>query len=306
MKKSIVILIISTIAIFIILSSLVVFASNDKKESKVEDKVSQELEYLDRYLVGLLGDFDGLTIGSYLKEEKSSNLQIESDRTLKTTDKDQGDASDSENSKESSKQNTKLENSNQGNQQNDQIANNKQSNILSNNGKYVTKWDSIQNQIEELYQIWNTVSIDLHSINVDGSSILTFSDFLNKSTQNIKNKDKEKAMESIVELYQLLPKYNESFRPGSKEANMINIQSNIITAYSDASNGKWQDAKKQLYEASNKFADLLNSVNQNFNNQITINQCYVLINELNKAVDLKDKEIFFIQYQNLMGKMETI
>jgi len=37
-----------------------------------------------------------------------------------------------------------------------------------------------------------------------------------------------------------------------------------------------------------------------------MSQCYVLINELKKAVNLKDKEIFFIEYRNLMSKMEII
>ena len=44
-------------------------------------------------------------------------------------------------------------------------------------------------QIEQIYQIWNTVSLDLHSLNIEGSSILAFSDGLNKSTQAIKSKD---------------------------------------------------------------------------------------------------------------------
>ncbi len=305
MKKSIIILIVSVIAIFIVLSSLVVFAGNEKKGDQIEEKVSQEIAYLNRYIVSMLGDFDGLTIGNYLKDEKSSNLQVESDRALKVTN-EEGNTTNSEDSKDNSEQNTSTENSNQGNQSNDKIANNKQSNILSANGKYTTNWDYIQSEIEELYQIWNTVSIDLNSINVDGSSILAFSDFLNTSTQNIKKKDKEKSMDSLTQIYQLLPKYNESFSPESKETKTLKIQSNIVTAYTKVSNGKWEDAQKQLYEANSQFTNLLNSVGQNFNNQTAVNQCYIIINELIKAVNLKDKEIFFIQYQNLIGKMQII
>ncbi len=37
-----------------------------------------------------------------------------------------------------------------------------------------------------------------------------------------------------------------------------------------------------------------------------MSQCYISINELKKAVGLQDKEIFFIEYRNLMSKMEII
>ena len=290
MKKSIIILIVSTIAIILILSCLAVFAGSSQEDTLLQDKITQEIEYLDRYIIALLGDFDSLTIGSYLKEEKSSNIQVESDRTM------QEDEAKTQQSNTYKKDDGKKE----------EPANNKQSNILANEGKYTTKWDLIQDQIEELYHIWNTVNIDLHSVEIDGKSILAFSNYLNDSTQNIKKKDKLTSMESIVKLYQLLPKYSESYKPDSKETNMLKIQSNIVTAYVNVSNDKWQEAQKQLAEASSSFTNLLNSVNQDFQNRTTVSQCYVMINELNKAVNLKDKEIFFIQYQNLMGKMDII
>lgn len=317
MKKYIIVLFISVTIFLLLLFSLVVFAGNKNQESKLEDKVTQEIDYLDKYLVSLLGDFNGLNIENNLKEEKSSNLQIETEQTsVKNTTQD--NQSNSNNNEISSQENVQSEGSSQGSstqgkQQNNGNLNNQSNNnlrtnnsILANQGNYITNWESIQNQIEELYQTWNTISIDLHSLNVDGSSILAFSDFLNNSTQNIKNKDKEKSMDAIIKLYQLLPKYSESYNSNSKETNMLKIQCNVVTAYVNVSNEKWQDAKNQLIEASSQFTNLLNSVEQSFQNQTTVNQCYVLVNELNKAVGLKDKDIFFIEYQNLMEKMEVI
>lgn len=303
MKKSIIILIISAAIVLFILSSLIVFAGNEKQEPKLEDKVAQEIDYLDRYIVALLGDFNGISIETYLEKENSSNLQITKEQTLQ-----ENTSQDNNGNETTGQENTQSKNSSQSNSTQSNVQNNIETNtsILSNNENYSINWELIQKQIEELYQTWNTVSIDLHSLNIDSSSILSFSDFLNNSTQNIKKKDKEKSMESIIKLYQLLPKYSESYSPDSKETNMLKIQSKVVTAYVNVSNEKWQEAQDQLTEASSQFANLLNSVNQNFKNQTTANQCYILINELNKAVNLKDKDIFFIEYQNLIGKMFTI
>ena len=65
-------------------------------------------------------------------------------------------------------------------------------------------------------------------------------------------------------------------------------------------------AYTKLSDAEKRFSNLLNTVTSDYTNQATMSQCYVLINELKKAVNLKDKEIFFIEYRNLMSKMEII
>lgn len=260
MKKSIVAIIISFIIILLILSSIVVFASNGNQDVTLEDKVTQEIYYLDNYLISILENFNVKNDISAAKDNKQNNQQ--------------------------------------NNTQNNQISN--------DNGKYMTKWEDIEVQIQELYQIWNTVSIDLHSINIEGASILAFSDYLNSSMQNIKKKDKTKSMDAVNKLYQLLPMYSESYKPNSKETNLLKIKSNIVNAYCTASDEKWQEAQTQLAQAIKQFTNLLNSVTPNFNNQTIVNQCYILTNELSKAAKLKDKDIFFIEYQNLIKKMEAI
>ena len=309
MKKNVIIIIASIIIVILVLSSLIVFASDDQKELTLEEKVTQEIKYIDNYLVSMLGDFNGLNVGSYLKEDNSSEWQFDSAQdNAKSQSNNETQNSESGSSKNSSKDSKDQEES----QSKDHLINSKpnsketQDGVLANQGKYEAQWETIQTQVENLYQTWNTISIDLNSLNVDGKSILAFNDFLNTSTQNIKKKDKAKAMEDIVKLYQLLPKYSRDYKLDSKETNVLEIKSAVVTAYVDVSNDDWSAAKKQLSGAITQFTSLLNSVGQNFQNQTLVNQCYILVNELNKAITLQDKEIFFIQYQNLMGKMDIL
>ena len=51
MKKAIIIMIIAAIITIIILSSLVAYAKGDSNDNKIEDKVTQELMYLNQYFV---------------------------------------------------------------------------------------------------------------------------------------------------------------------------------------------------------------------------------------------------------------
>ena len=71
-------------------------------------------------------------------------------------------------------------------------------------------------------------------------------------------------------------------------------------------NEKWNEANAKLVTAEKIFSNLLNTVTNDYTNQATMSQCYISINELKKAVGLQDKEIFFIEYRNLMSKMEII
>ncbi len=309
MKKNVIIILVSIIVVILVLSSLVVFASTGKQELTLEEKVTQEIKYIDNYLVSMLGDFNGLHIGSFLKEDNSSEWQFDSaqdnSKSQSNNETENGESNSSNNSEKSSKNQEES-------QSRDHLINSKpnsketQNGVLANQGKYETQWETIQTQIENLYQTWNTISIDLNSLNVDGKSILAFNDFLNTSTQYIKKKDKAATMKEISKLYQLLPKYNADYKPNSKETNVLEIKNAVVAAYVYVTNDDWETAKKQLSGAVVQFTSLLNSVGQNFQNQTLVNQCYILVNELNKAIGLQDKEIFFIQYQNLMGKMDII
>lgn len=241
MKKNIIILILFIIFILLLIGSIIVYAENEKDKPTLQEKATQEIQYVNQSLISILESFND-------------------------------------------------------------------NSILGGSGKYEPDWDKIQSQIEQLYQTWNTVTIDLHALNIEGSSILAFSDSLNDATQNIKKKEKAKAMEQIATMHQLLTQYKKQYDGQSYTTLMLGIQNQIITAYVNVTNDKWNEANESLAQAENDFSTMLNTVsNQNQGkNQTVVNQCYILVNELKKASELKDKEIFFIQYQNLMTKMDLL
>ena len=292
MKKIIIIIIITVIAIIAISSSLIAFSNGNKEDDQLEDKVTQELMYLNQYFVTMLGDFNGLIIGDNRLQETEPKIQT----NINTNLSDQADKNQNNQGNDNLQQNSKVEN------KTDTV----QNGILKNDQKYEAKWNKIQTEVEQIYQVWNTVSIDLYSLNIDNNSILAFNDGLNKATQAVKNKNKTNAMSELTKIYAKILDYRKAYDKDNRKIDLLTIQYNSVAAYTDVTTGKWDEANEKLTNAEKIFSNLLNTVTNDYTNQATMSQCYVSINELKKAVGLQDKEIFFIEYRNLMSKMEII
>ena len=128
-------------------------------------------------------------------------------------------------------------------------------------------------------------------------------------TQSIKKKDKAKAMEELARIHSLLPKYQESYLQKSGKTEILNVEVEVVNSYVMVTEDKWAEAAEMLDKAENHFANILNSVSsqaERKNNQTTLNQCYILVNEMRNAVNLKDKDIFYIQYHNFITKIGVI
>lgn len=275
MKKNTIILIATGLIIFILIFSAIVYATGNKKEETIEEKVSQEIEYLNGYIVSLLGQYNGLSIGTsdfHTNHEETSN-------------------DDKQSSEEESNTNSLTGGNNS---------------ILTSNGKYEPKWQTIKIQLEELYRTWNTINLDLYAINIDANSVLSFTNILNTATQNAQKQDKIKSMEAVNNLYQLLPQYKKGYLANDQSTQLLDLEAKVVNSYVLVTNEKWQDAENALAQAEQQFANLINSIMKQQNNQSTINQAYILVNELKRAVNLKDKEVFYIQYQNFIEKMEVL
>ncbi len=311
MKKSLIIIIPTIVIIILILSSLFVYAntSNQNKTPSLEEKVSQEIKYLNSYLIAILGNFNGLTIENSVFQLNPEETELEKSEdkssTIETKDEKGGDSSGNVSENEDNKSENQSGENNNNNQSG--ASDKTQSGILNHNGKYETKWSEIKKQVEEIYTTWNAIALDLHALNVDGKSILSFSNTLNTVAQNVKKEDKQKSMEELGNLSQLLAQYMNSYSSDSRQKDILNVEVQTVLAYINATNEKWDEASKNASSAEQALAGIINSVDtKNDQKQGIINQCYILVNELKNAVNIKDKDIFYIQYQNLITKMEIL
>ena len=63
--------------------------------------------------------------------------------------------------------------------------------------------------------------------------------------------------------------------------------------------------KQNIINAKNEYNTLLNNA-QNTNDVSSINKGYIILNELEKNINNQSKDIFYVNYKNIMQELETI
>ena len=114
-KKNIIILILTFVIIVCLVGSFIVYAKSEEEKPILQTKVTEELNYLENYLVSILGDFNSLSIQEntiQLKSDKTAGEEQQTETKQSTNTKQEGTVSPSEETQNSSNKNA---NSSQGN-----------------------------------------------------------------------------------------------------------------------------------------------------------------------------------------------
>ena len=94
--------------------------------------------------------------------------------------------------------------------------------------------------------------------------------------------------------------------PDREETKIYNVKSNILYAYSFVETDEWNTVKSYISNAKNEFSNILNNQVNNQNSIDEINKAYILINELEEDCNTQNKNVFYVNYRNLMQELENI
>ena len=177
-------------------------------------------------------------------------------------------------------------------------------NIIDDDKKI--NWKLIKSRVENLYSIWSTISIDLAELNVSEDKINSFNTILNDVTLQIKEEKKSESIQKLVDIYgNLLDFYNNFSNDLSVNDKKIKeIKYNVIIAYENVEMDKWDDAKKYIEEAQKKNIEILSNLQKT--NEFNIKKINIMLNQIQSALDTKDKEIFYINYKNLIEEINLM
>lgn len=309
MKKQIIIFFI----ILIIIISFIIFfllRNNSNKEETLISKTEKEIEYLEENIITIMNSLNQITFSdAVLIEEKiETTKSSKSENNEQSQNTEQSNNQGEENSKQSSSNSTSSKESSLENKQNTpttkyKIANNS---ILNRNANNID-WDTIKSNTENMYSMWSTLLIDLHSLNVNQDDILKFSSMLDRITINSKEEDKVTLLNNLASLYAFLPSYKKQiYKEDDRKINIDYAKACVLNSYALSEQNKWDEVKAQTANAVNYFSNIMNNVEANKNDQNKITKAYVLLNELNNSVSLNDKEVFLIKYKNAMEELTNI
>ena len=290
-----------TLIILIIMIGFIFYKvyANQNKNDNIQEKTFGEIKKLDSNFSNI---FNQLNNVKYEQYKISSSEMKEEDKGSSAENTTGGDSSSS--SKESSGEETgdsKEKDDNQSKENKKYEL--KKSGILTQDEQI--DWESIKNDIENIYPSLTGFTLDLYQINANKQEITEFNSQYDNVITQIKEEKKEETLDELSKLYEYLPKFADNATQDEKEKVVLNTKNEIFKAYSILDKEEWNKIQEHVQAATQEFTKLLTNIEMQ-KNQYNINKAYVMINELKNAVDLKDKEIFLIKYKNLLEELKNI
>ena len=295
--------------IVIVVLSFTVYATVSKDTGKIEkEKRISEFEYLESELVDIFNELNNIQMSNY-------NVSV-NNITSQTKKEDEGKSnSDSEKNQQGGQQSGASSSNSQNENQSSNKSNNsetkqqkeyslKRNAILTNNEEI--NWDDIKNKIEIVYSSIPTITLDLYKYNINQDDILNFNKEFDNLTVVIKQNNKQDSLIQLSKLYDFMPKFAQSIYDDDLRKTIIETKSNILKAYSKLDTDNWNDISNDIKQASNSYSKLLTNPNIDQSKQYDISKIYVMINELQNAVQVQDKQIFLIKYKNIIEEMNVI
>lgn len=286
------------IVVIIIMQMFFLTGCSRKDDGKeLKNKVDEEMKYLDSQIVGMINNLNNISYKNYLV------LQQNKDESKDKTSNNQNNTS-SEETSESSKSSS-----------GEQSINGEENKITSNTFDVIPNsildssrepdWNVLKMDIEKLYSTWSTVMLDLYKLNIDNNDILQFTTILDSATKEIENMNKQKSIKLLTNLYEYVPKYMSKYTENKDIQMVFDIKINVLNSYALLEEDKWDDMKNELKTGEEKFIKFLNESEYSDKN-INTDKMYVALKELQKSIELKDKNIYYIKYRNLLEEMNTI
>lgn len=306
-KNWLIYIIIVTIMVAIIASIIMIVRSNlNGNIQKLSSKIDDELEYLDKTTLAMINQLNNL--------KTTDEIQIKRTSVGETSQNIMGNSNQEDLSSESGKQEESTSSSSKSTE--DSNSNNKNQNIekyyIEDNSVLLRDtntidWNDLENQAENLYDSWATITLDLNAMNVSSDDILSYNTNLDNLLLSIKDKNKVNSAICLANLYSLVPKYMSETLEDEKKIQIENVKSSIVSAYSIVDTGKWDDIINLLGNAENELKAFINSSNDLSSiKQAKVNKSYVLLKELIKTSNEKNTDLFYLKYINLIQELENI
>ena len=294
------------ILILIVLILGFVIYSNASKDdgNNQNEKAFSEIKYIESKLVELFNEMNKI-------ESRNYNISI-GEISKETTQSSSGESSSSSGSGGgkggTSSGETSSNSGDSGSSSNSEQDNKKFeleiSGVLTN--KEDINWDYIKGEIENLYSSVSTITLDLLQINITQEEILAFNSQLDNLAIAIKDENKENTLSQMSTLYDTLTTITQKIQGEETYKILVEVKQNIFKAYSKLDTGNWDEIANDTKNAINSYSKLLTDTNINAQNQYIINKGYVLINELQNAVNLQDVSVFLIKYKYLLEELNSL
>ena len=266
------------------------------KQSKLIDKVISEIDFMDYNVIECMNSLNNITMQRYKVYTKNINTK---------------------NNNMSSSNNTINENK-VNNGTNESSENTQNSNTINNSVIYLSdsltetdnqeiNWIHITNIYENINNVWPTTMLDLKKASISDEYLENITVDLNGLAQSILNKDKNSSLINLYNLYSQFPYYLSLITKDQYKINLYNTKLAILNAYTlSNSENKWNEMSSSVRSARGSFEIILSMENTNINSKNNLEKINSMLLNLENSISLNNKNIFYMQYKNVMQELETI
>ena len=308
-------LIIAGIAIVVIIIAIVgirKIMNNNTKESSINKKINNELDYLGTTTLSMINSLNNLNLEDVVKvRQTSTNSGDNSQNNANSSSGDEGKnnskTSDSQQQEDSSSNSKTDETSSTGTDMKNTKSFSLEDNSILLRDNTNVDWSALESEAENLFTAWSTIILDLNSLSISNEDILAYNSNLDSLLKALKDNDKANSAISLANLYSLNSKYINESSKNDESKKLAYIKSNVISAYSLVTAEKWERVNQLLDQAEKGLLDVINtSGNTEERKQTKINKSYVMLKELIKTSNEKNAEIFYLKYINLIKELNNI
>lgn len=273
-----------------------VFGKNNSNDN-LNEKTLEEVKQLESKFQNLFNQLNNISFENF----KISSTEIKEQESQSESSSSSENSSSNNSSKEKSSEKKDNSTSKQDNKQYkvEEVG------ILTNQEEI--NWEQIKKDVEKIYTSLYSTTLDLYQTSVNQQDIVNFNKEYDNLTKAVKEENKDATLIELVKLYDYIPKFIENCTDDEKEKIVIKTKNDLFKAYSILDKENWNEISDNVNNSTQEFTKLVTNINtKEIGKQYNINKIYVIINELQNAITLKDKDIFLIKYKNLLEELQNI
>ena len=311
MKKYKIFLFIFLIIVIIVLSVFLYFNISRGNNQNSKEKSLSEVEYVETKLVTLFNELNNIESRNYTVSVKE----------IESPSKEENSESSSSNSKESTEQQSQGQEQNQGQQ--DQGGKTNDSDSQGGQEEKTTQefemketgiltktedidWEHVKTEVENLYTSIPTITLDLYQMQIPRENILAFNQEFDKLTISVKEEKKENTLLELSNIYNYIPTFVDNVSDSDVYKVVIKTKNNLFKAYSKLDSKNWNEISNDVKTTIDTYASLLSNTNVEREKQESVNKVYIMLNELQNAVNVQDTSVFLIKYKNILEEMNNL
>ena len=300
------------VVIFILGVFLYATISKGNNEDQKEKSLA-EVEYLEKKIVTLLNELNNiesrnynLSVSEISKEDSSQSGQSSSEQESKSSGEEESQGESNQKSQgqgENSSGNSNTDSSSGEEEKNEEYTL-KETGVLTNTNDI--NWEHLKTEVENLYSPVPTITLDLYSLEIAKEDILGFNQELDNLTTSVKEENKENVLGNLSRLYEYIPKFADKVTDDTTYKAVIETKNNLFKAYSKLDSKNWSEISNDVKQAIDTYSSQLVNTNTDSNKQYVINKIYIMLNELQNAINIQDESIFLIKYKNILEEMNNL